>query len=178
MGGVHPFDVEASERPGVARPDGVQFGGLDEPVLAQLVAQEPESQRGAVDGYRESRQHIRERTDVVLVAVGEHDAADIADALLQPRDVRDHEVDAEHLLLREHEPGVDDHDVVAAAEREHVAADLSEPPERDQGHLRGARCVDQKRSICAPPGAAAMVRSSDAEAPLARRARAASASAR
>ena len=178
MRGVHPFDVEAAERLGVAGPHRVQLRCLDEPVLAQLVAQESEGQRGAVDGHRESRQHVRQRADVVLVAVREHDPADVGDALLQPRDVRDHEVDAEHLLLREHQPGVDDHDVVAAAQREHVAADLAEAAQRDQRQLRRARGVDQKRSICAPPGAAATVRISDAEAPPARRARAASASAR
>ena len=162
----------------VAGADRVQLGGLDEPVLAQLVAQETERQRRAVDRHGQARQDVRQRADVVLVPVGEHDAADVADALLQPRDVRDHQVDTEHLLLREHQAGVDDHDVVAAAEREHVATDLAEPAERDQRQLRRARCVGQKRSIWSPPEAAATVRSSDAEAPPARRARAASASAR
>ena len=178
VGRVHPFDVEAAERARVARAHRVQLGRLDEPVLAQLVAQEAEGQRRAVDGHGQARQHVRQRADVVLVPVGQDDAADVRDALLEPRDVRDHQVDAEHLLLREHQAGVDHHDVVAAAEREHVAADLAESPERDQRELRRARRVDQKRSICAPPEAAATSRSSDAEAPPARRALAASASAR
>ena len=175
---MHPFDLEAAKRFGVAGPDRVQFRCLDEPVLAQLVAQESQRQRRAVDGHGESGQHVRQCADVVLMAVREDDAADVTDTFLQPRDVRDHEVDAEHLLLREHEPGVDDHDVIAAAQRHHVAADLAQTAKRDERQLRRAWCVGQKRSICAPPGAAAMVRSSDAEAPPARRARAASASAR
>jgi hypothetical protein len=42
------------------------------------------------------------------------------------------EVDAELVLLREADPAVDDDDVVAVLEQEHVAADLGEPAEEDQ----------------------------------------------
>ena len=90
---------------------------------------------------------VGQRADVILVPVGEHDAADVADALLQPRDVRDDQVDAEHLLFGEHQPRVDDDDIVAAAERHHVATDLAQSAERDQGQLSRPGRVRQKRSI-------------------------------
>ena len=115
---------------------------------------------------------------MVLVTVGEHDAADVADTFMQQLDVRNHQFHARHLLLGEHQAGVDDDDVVAPAEREHVAADLAEPPQRDKGQLSRPDRVGQKRSIWSPPGAATASRNSDAVAPPARRARVASASLR
>ena len=53
-------------------------------------------------------------------------------------------------------------DVVAPAEREHVATDLAKPAERDQCQLPGSDRIAQKRSIWSPPGAAATARISDA----------------
>ena len=125
----------------------MQLGRLDEPVLFELVAQEPEGQASAVDGHGEPWEHVRQRADVVLVAVGQDDATDLPNSVEQPLDVGDHQVDAEHLLLRKHQPGVDDHDVVAPAEREHVATDLAESAERDQRQLSRPDCIAQKRSI-------------------------------
>ncbi len=46
------------------------------------------------------------------------------------------EVDAVHLLVGEHEPAVDDDDVVAVFEDVHVLADLPHPAERDDAERR------------------------------------------
>ena len=46
-------------------------------------------------------------------------------------DVGDDEVDAEHLLVGEHEAGVDGDHVVAVLEQHHVLADLAETAEGD-----------------------------------------------
>ena len=106
-------------------------------MLAELVAQDAEGQSGPEDRDVEAGQDVRERADVVLVAVGEDDAAHPLATLDQPAHIGDHQVDAEHLGLGEHQAGVDDHDVLAAFDREEVAADLTEPPE---GHE--AKAVD------------------------------------
>ena len=63
--------------------------------------------------------------------VREDDAAHLLLVLLQIGDVGDDEIDAQHLLVREHEARVDDDDVVALFEREHVLADLADTTERD-----------------------------------------------
>src|ERR671910_775900 len=47
------------------------------------------------------------------------------------RELGEDEVDAEHLLVGEHESTVDDDDVVAILEDVHVLADLAHPAERD-----------------------------------------------
>ena len=49
----------------------------------------------------------------------------------QVPDVRNDEIDAEHLLVGEHETRVDDEDVVPHLDREHVLADLADAAEGD-----------------------------------------------
>ena len=82
-------------------------------------------------------QEVRQPADVVLVPVREHDRVDAAVA--EVADVRQDEVDAEVLVAREGQPGVDDHDVVAVLVDGHVLADLAEAAERNdaKAHARG-----------------------------------------
>ena len=58
--------------------------------------------------------------------------------LAQVRHVRHDEVDAEHLLVGEHQAAVDDHDLVPVLEDVHVLADLADPAERDDAQRRAA----------------------------------------
>ncbi len=74
-------------------------------------------------------QHVRQRADVVLVPVREDDRLD-ADGL-EVAEVREHEVDAEVLVPREREAGVDDDRPPVVLVHGHVLADLAEPAERD-----------------------------------------------
>src|SRR5712691_12975758 len=67
---------------------------------------------------------------MVLVAVAEKDAQDLAAALEQIRDVRQDEVDAKHVVLREHEAGVDDEHLVLPLKSPHVDADLAKAAQR------------------------------------------------
>ena len=68
---------------------------------------------------------------MVLVAVRDEDRLELLAVLLDVANVRDHEVDAEHLLVREHEARVDGDHVVAVLEQHHVLADLTETAEGD-----------------------------------------------
>ena len=51
--------------------------------------------------------------------------------MLMPGGAGHDEIDAVHLLVGEHEPAVDDDDLVAVLEDEHVLADLADAAERD-----------------------------------------------
>ena len=66
---------------------------------------------------------------MVLVRVGEHDRAQLAVA--QVLEVGQDEVDAEVLVAREREPGVDDDGLPGGLEDGHVLPDLTEPAEWD-----------------------------------------------
>ena len=101
-------------------------------VLLDLVAEQAAGQGRGVDRHaRELGQDVRQRADVVLVGVGDEERLDVGAALLEVGDVGDDEVDAEHLLVGEHQAAVDDDDLVAVLEHVHVLADLPHPAERD-----------------------------------------------
>ena len=109
-------------------------------VLLDLVAEQAARQRRGVDrDAREEWQDVRQAADVVLVGMGDHEGADVLPSFPEVRDVRDDEVDPEHLLVREHQPAVDDDDVGAVLEDVHVLADLPHPAERDDAERR-VRC--------------------------------------
>ncbi len=92
-------------------------------------------QRRAEDRRLNPTQHVGQAANVVLVAVGEEDRLELLAVLFDVSNVRDHEVDAEHLLLREHEAGIDGDHVVAVLEQHHVLADLSQTAKRDNAQL-------------------------------------------
>ena len=90
---------------------------------------EAEREAGAVHGHVHRLQDEREGADVVLVPVSEEDGLEQAGAFGEVGDLGDDDVDAEHLVLGEHHPHVDDHDVALVFEHHHVAADLAEAAE-------------------------------------------------
>ena len=136
--------VADPERDDVERPDVELVAGVErehrvvvELVLLDLVAEQAARQRAGVDRHaRELGQDVRQGADVVLVGVGDEERPDLVAALLEVGDVGDDEVDAEHLLVGEHQPAVDDDDVVAVLEDVHVLADLPHPAERDDAERR------------------------------------------
>ena len=129
--------------------DLTQLRVAQQAVLVELRLDEPEREpRRDDDRHRALAHQVRQRADVILVAVREHDAADHVLALAEVREVRQDEVDAEVLVAREREPGVDDDDRVVRLVDGHVLADLAEAAERDdpadahRGRSLGARpCV-------------------------------------
>ncbi len=109
-------------------------------VLLDLGAQEAAGQGRRVHGHpREGRQHVRQAADVVLVGMGDEERLDLVPAFLEVRDVRDDEVDAEHLLVGEGEPAVDDDDRVAVLDDGQVLADLANATQRDDAQRLGGR---------------------------------------
>ena len=100
---VHPFDFEAAQRARIAGRTVCSSVVSMSPCSRSLLRRNPSVSAVPYTGTGRRGSTYGQRADVVLVAVGQHDAADVADALLQPCDVRDHQVDAEHLLLREHQ---------------------------------------------------------------------------
>ena len=79
-------------------------------------------------------QQVRQRADVILVGVREHDGQHLA--ALEVAEVGQHEVDAEVLVTREREARVDDEDLAGDLEDRHVLPDLAEAAERDHPQHR------------------------------------------
>ena len=109
-----------------------QLGGAQQAVLVQLGLDQGEREPGGPDLRHLHLAHqVREGADVVLVAVGEDHGAYRARPLTKEREVRQDEVDAEVLVARERQAGVDDDDLALALVDGHVLADLAEAAEGD-----------------------------------------------
>jgi hypothetical protein len=136
-----------------------QLGAAEQAGLVDAVLREPERERGAEHGEPQVTQQVLQRADVVLVAVRDDAALDALGVLAQPREVGQHEVDAVHVDVGEHEPAVDEKDALVVLDRHAVAADLTEPAEEDdpdgrrravarRGEVRHASGTVRK---CIPP---------------------------
>ena len=105
---------------------------LPEPVLVELRLDERKREaRRDHERHAHLAHEVRQRADVVFVAVREDDGAHHLLPLAQIREVGQHEVDAEMLVAREREAGVDDDDRAVRLVDGHVLADLAEAAERD-----------------------------------------------
>ena len=107
-------------------------------MLVELRLDEAESQAGRPDLRHVHLAHeVRQGADVVLVPVREHDCPDLALTLAQVLEVGQNEVDAEVLVAREGEAGVDDDDPVVALHHRHVLPDLAQAAERNDARALG-----------------------------------------
>ena len=107
-----------------------QVGVFEEAMLFELAFDVGEGELGAVDGHVELGEDPGQAADVVFVAVGEEDCADLVAVLDEVADVGDDDVDAEELFFRKHQAGVDDDNVVAVLDHHAVHAELAQTAER------------------------------------------------
>src|SRR5690606_21670897 len=102
-------------------------------VLGELGLQQRQRQLRADEGdVAPLAEQVRDRADVVLVAVREDDRLDVAEAVPDVVEVGQDQVDAGLLGLGEQHAAVDDEQPAAVLEHGHVAADLPEPAEGDE----------------------------------------------
>src|SRR6266487_4265467 len=128
-----PRDPEGSEL--ARRVVGMHLAQLrraQESVLVELRLDQPERQPRRPDlGNRYLPHQVRERADVILVAVREDHGLDGIGSLAQGREVRQNEIDAEVLVPRKGEAGVHDDDGAVALVGGHVLPDLAKAAEGD-----------------------------------------------
>ncbi len=99
-------------------------------VLFQLALDVGEREFGGVDGNVQLRQQPGQRADVVFVSVRQHHGAHVLPVLEQIAEVGDDDVHAQQLGFGEHEPGIDDDDVVTPANGHAVHAEFAESAQR------------------------------------------------
>jgi hypothetical protein len=158
------LQAERAVRLDLLLPDRPQ-DGLD-PVLAQLGLEQGEGEGAADDrDVGALAQQVGHGAEVVLVAVREHDGLDVVEPVPDVREVRQDQVDAGLLDLREQHAAVDDEQPPGVLEDRHVAADLAQAAERDdaQRAVRECRwCAELRVRVAhaALPGTPALRRSS------------------
>jgi hypothetical protein len=121
--------------------------------LAQLVLGESHRQRRSKDrdlpDTIQLRNDVRQRPNVVLMAMRNGDAPQLGQSILDVADVGDDEVDATLPFLGELASGVDEDHVIPILDRHHALADLADSSEGNHpqppvcsfaGALLGAAC--------------------------------------
>jgi hypothetical protein len=115
----------------VVRMDLPKLRRAQQAVLVELRLHEPERQSGRPHfGHADLAQQVRQGADVVFVAVGQDDDADVRGAVSQIGEIREDEVDAEVLVARKGETRVDQHEIAAALDDGQVLTDLAEAAQR------------------------------------------------
>ena len=97
-------------------------------------------QPGGVYGRVKLLDHVGQRSYVVFVAVGDYYATDPGGIFDKVGDVRDNQVYAWQVLSWKLDAGIDDENVLAVLQRQHVLADLTYSAEGDDferwsGHM-------------------------------------------
>ena len=132
--GVVDVDEFHGEAPGlddVAGVVGDELGLAQQLVLLQLQLDQTQRQGRGVDGRVDCLKNIGKRADVVLMAVGNEIAAQLFLILGKIGHVRDDQIDAVHVVLRETKPAVHDDHVLTVFQHGHVFADLVKSAEGD-----------------------------------------------
>lgn len=113
--------------------------------LLQLIADQAAGQPGAVDGQVHLLQQIGDAANVILVAVGDQQALDLILILQHKAEIRDHQVHAEHIAVREYQAAVHNDHITAALVNGHIFAHFAQAAQgvdMDLGRiaLLGLRC--------------------------------------
>ena len=142
--------------------DLAELGRPEQAVLVELRLDEPERQPRGPDLLDLDLAHQeRERADVVLVRVRQHDGTDRIVAEIP--EVREDHIDAEVLVAWERHAGVDDDPLAGGLVHGHVLADLTEAAKRDHAeHI--CHLAPQCREALARGCFVARVRSASAHA--------------
>ena len=74
---------------------------------------------------------MADRPGVIFVTMGDDDPPHLLLLIEQVAEIGDDVVDPQHVVFREHQPGVDDQDVFTILHGHHVLADFAQAP---QGH--------------------------------------------
>ena len=107
----------------------VEHGVVQQRVFFELAFDQGQRELGAIDRNVELRQHPGQPADVIFVSVRQDDRAHVRPILDEVGYVGYDDIDAEQFGFREHEPGIDDDDVVAPANRHAIHAEFAESTE-------------------------------------------------
>ncbi len=112
-------------------------------MFLEFVLDEADGQPGGVDRHVEFFEQVRQAADVVLVSVGDEQALDAVLVLQHVGEVRDDQIDAEHIGIREDEAAVDEDHIALALIQGNVLADFTQTAQRADVHGDGrviSRC--------------------------------------
>ena len=131
---VEELDPEHAQFQLAIRRNRMEFAVGEQARLLQLDLRQPAGERCRIHGHVQVLQQVWQRANVILMAVREEDSLHAIRAFGQIRDIGIHQVDARHIALRKHQPGIDDENILIVLQRQQVLPNLSKPAQRD--HLQ------------------------------------------
>jgi hypothetical protein len=129
VGYVDEFNLERADLDDIASGNLMEVGLLGEVVFIETALYERKGERCAINGQREFRDQEGNAADVVFVAVGEHEAADVFPVGVKKLEIRRNDVYTEHLVFGKHHAGIDHQNVVSVAQCGAIHSELTEPTE-------------------------------------------------
>ena len=123
---VKELHLERAELDYVFGLHGVELRLIQQSMLLELVANQSHREAAAVDRHVQIGKYEGQRANVVLMTMGEEDAADFVLVLKKESDVGDDHVNTEQFVVRKHHAGVDNDDGARAAEGHHVHAKFAQ----------------------------------------------------
>ena len=118
----------------VARLDDMQLCPAEQTVLPQFPLDQADGQPSAVDRNIYLFEQIGQPTDMVLMAVGDKNAADLIRIALHIGEIRDHQVDSRHIGIREGQAAVDEDHIVPALKERHILPNFIDAAEKRNAH--------------------------------------------
>ncbi len=136
MAHVEEFHLEGADLGGFARLHRVQIRFGQGAVARQLHFQQPAGEGRGVDGGLNLGQHMVQRADVILVAVGDDDPAHLIAAAEHIIKIGDDVIHAQHIAVGEHQAGIHNQDLALIFIHHHIFTNF---PQSTQGH--NANCL-------------------------------------
>ena len=99
-------------------------------MLFQLILNDTHGQLCRIDRDIDLLEHIGQCTDMILMSVGDDKSLHLGYIVFQISDVRNHQINAQHVILRERESAVHNDDTVLILERRNVHTDLFQSAQR------------------------------------------------
>ena len=132
MGERDVAEAERAEPEIAAHLDDVELDLAGQPLLLELAGDQPGGERSGVERHAEIVGEIGDGADMVLMAVGEHDAEQIGAMLLDEGEIGEDQLDPRIGRIGEGHAEIDHHPFALAAVEIDVHADLARAAEREE----------------------------------------------
>ena len=106
------------------------LGAVEKILFLQLVIDNPHGQPGCIDRHIHLLQDIGQCADMVLMTVGDDKALHLVNIVRKVSNIRDHEVDPQHIILRKSQTAVHNNNTVFIAKGSNVHPNLLESAKR------------------------------------------------
>ena len=100
-------------------------------MLFQLVGDQCQGQLCGIDRHIYIPEYIRQCPDMILMPMGDHKSFNLGNIILQISHIRDHQIDTQHIILRESKTAVHYYNAVIIFKSCNIHTDLLKSSQRD-----------------------------------------------